>query len=380
MHILHFTASYHISKFYKDFIDELDKKSIKQTMYVALKDIRDADKNKIKYANNIDFVYAAPFKRLDSYIYYSKINKIFKDVEKKINLKDIDLVHAHFLFSDGGIAYKLKKKYGIDYIVAIRNTDLNFFFKYGYHVRKYGVEILKNAKKIILVSESYRLDRLNQYLPVKHQKEIQSKMITLPNGISDYWLNNRLDGPKDLNYSEKVVNLIFIGDLNENKNILTTLKVVENLQNKNFKVHLKIVGEGPLKEKVESIILENKLNVSLYGYINSQDTLKILYRDSDIFIMPSFRETFGLVYIEAMSQGLPVLYTENEGIYGFFKEGLVGYGSQPNNVEEIEENLIKILKNYNNISNNVLRESIKFSWDKITDEYLVIYNQLIEKD
>jgi glycosyltransferase involved in cell wall biosynthesis len=49
------------------------------------------------------------------------------------------------------------------------------------------------------------------------------------------------------------------------------------------------------------------------------------YRNSDIFIMPSYNETFGLVYIEAMSQGLPIIYTQNEGVDGYFKEGSVGY-------------------------------------------------------
>lgn len=379
MHILHFSASYHVSGLYKNMIKELDKKNIKQTMYVALKDMSDANKNKIKIARNLDFVYSAPFKRIDSYIYYTKINKIFKDVESKIDLNKIDLVHAHFLFSDGGVAYRLKKKYNIDYIVAIRNTDLNFFFKYGFHVRKYGVEILKNAKKIILISESYRLGRLNQYLPFKFQTEIQNKMVTLPNGIDRYWLENKVEKAKNLNLIDKTVNLIFVGDLNENKNILTVLKVMESLQNKNIKIHLKIIGDGPLKKQVESIVRDKKLSAILYGYVNSASKLRELYRTSDIFIMPSFRETFGLVYIEAMSQGLPVLYTKNEGIYGFFKEGVVGYGSEPKNVVEIERNLIKVLKNYDSISTNALAESANFSWDKITDEYLKIYNQLIKK-
>ena len=57
--------------------------------------------------------------------------------------------------------------------------------------------------------------------------------------------------------------------------------------------------------------------MTYYGEITDKKTLKNLYRENDMFVMPSKNETFGLVYIEALLQGLPILYAKNEGIEGF---------------------------------------------------------------
>ena len=66
--------------------------------------------------------------------------------------------------------------------------------------------------------------------------------------------------------------------------------------------------------------------------------------------MPSFHETFGLVYIEAMSQGLPIIYTKGEGIDGYFKEATVGYSVNPKDVKNIVKKIEMIIHNYNKIS------------------------------
>lgn len=380
MNILQMSASYHLSKLYKNMMSELDQKGIEQTVYVALKDIKDKNKNIIQDGKKLTFVYSSPFKRIDSYIYYSKIYKVYKDVIKKVEINHINITHAHFLFSDGGVAYQLKKTHDIDYVVAVRNSDLFTFFKYGLHVRKYGVNILKNAKKIILISESYRLPLLNKYIPQKDRFNINNKIYTLPNGIDEYWLENIPMKSREHLPITKDIQLIYVGRLDENKNLKTTFEVMELLEKEKIDVGLKVIGTGPLEDQLKKLAKSKNIDVRFYGYIGSKTELRKLYRESDIFIMPSIHETFGLVYIEAMSQGLPVIYTINQGIYGYFEEGRVGYAAEPDNPQKIKDNILKIIKNYQTISKSALKEAQKFNWDTITDKYINLYQEVLKEE
>lgn len=89
--------------------------------------------------------------------------------------------------------------------------------------------------------------------------------------------------------------------------------------------------------------------------------------------MPSKHETFGLVYAEAMSQGLPVIYTRGQGFDGQFEEGEVGYSVQYDSAEEIVDRIKEILNNYKTISNNCVEKVDRFDWDEIARKYIEIY-------
>ena len=90
--------------------------------------------------------------------------------------------------------------------------------------------------------------------------------------------------------------------------------------------------------KIEDNSLYNKLieyDFVKYYPQQSKEKLMDLYRANDIFVMTSITETFGLVYAEAMSQRIPVVYSKQQGFDGQFKEGDVGYHVDPRSVEEI---------------------------------------------
>jgi len=110
--------------------------------------------------------------------------------------------------------------------------------------------------------------------------------------------------------------------------------------------------------------------MSFYGYIGNRNELMNLYRESDIFIMPSFTETFGVTYIEAMSQGLPVIYSRTEGIDGLFNNGEVGFAVNPLDVRGIVNKIENIYANYEEISMNCAKISESFSWDNIVEKYI----------
>ena len=100
-----------------------------------------------------------------------------------------------------------------------------------------------------------------------------------------------------------------IGDIDKNKNIITTISAIEILLEKGCEIKLNVVGkikDQKIFDKIKELEYVNYL-----GYVSKEELIKI-YRKNDIFILPSIHETFGLVYAEAMSQGLPVIYTRGK--------------------------------------------------------------------
>src|SRR5699024_1507257 len=106
-----------------------------------------------------------------------------------------------------------------------------------------------------------------------------------------------------------------------------------------------------------------------------KDELLKYYADSDILVVPSYIETFGLVYAEAMSTGTPVIYTKGEGFDGVFRNGEVGYAVNPDEKNEISQAILNIKENYDEISKNAKEGSKRFNWPDIVRLYHTIYDK-----
>jgi len=303
------------------------------------------------------------------------VSKILNDIKNKVDFKNIDLVHAHSLFSMGGIALKLKKEKNIDYIVAVRSTDVNLFFKYIFYLRGIGIQIMKEAKKIVFISPAYKEFIINRYIPCELRDYINQKSIIVPNGVNHFWLQNKYT--KFECKDKKKINLIYVGDFSKNKNINASINVAKELKELGYNINFSIIGSGGNSEyKIKKLARINKDIVKIYARIEDREKLLNMYRKSDIFIMPSFHETFGLVYIEAMSQGLPIIYTKGQGIYGYFKDGKVGYSINPKDISDIVRKIEMIIHNYNRISKNCYNLVENFSWNKIAKIYYNIYTSV----
>ena len=373
--ILHLCADYPYTNLYRELVQSLDRINIEQLIYVPLRKDKEYSESINDELRNADFIYSTVFNNVDRLFYTQKINKIFCDIKNKVDFKNIDLVHAHFLFSMGGIALKLKKEKNIDYIVTVRNTDVNLFFKYMFHIRKIGINIMKEAKKIIFISPAYKEFVINWYVPYELRDYINQKSVIVPNGVNPFWLQNKKVKSKFVDVKKS--NLIYVGEFIKRKNINVSMKVARKLEELGYNIKFIIIGgKGRYENKVKKVAKMNTDIIEIYGRIEEREKLLNMYQKSDIFLMPSRHETFGLVYIEAMSQGLPIIYTKGEGIDGYFKEGTIGYSVNPNDVNDIVKKIKMIIYNYNNISKNCYNLVEKFSWDKIAKIYYNIYKSL----
>ena len=226
--VLHLCSAYVLSNLYRELIESIDKLNINQTVYIPIKSKQNYNERILNNSNNTNFIYSKAFNNVDRLFYFHKVNKILKDINNKINFDNINLIYAHTLFSMGGIALKLKIEKNINYIVAVRNTDVNLFFKYMLYIRKIGVEIMKVAKKIIFISPAYKEFLINRYIPYELRDYIDKKSITIPNGVNSFWLQNKYTRSEYKN--KKKISLIYVGLFSRYKNINTSIKVTRKLK------------------------------------------------------------------------------------------------------------------------------------------------------
>ena len=319
------------------------------------------------------------FSLKDKFFYFNKQKKIFDALNTKCNIENYNLIHAYTLFTDGNCAYNCKRKYGIPYVVAIRNTDINDFLKKIPFFRKKGIRIMENAERIFFLSNCYKKIVCEKYVPKSKVPLLQEKMIVIPNGVDAFWLQNKNSSVSKQTLTRlknKEVTFIYAGRIDKNKNIESSVHAIELLQKNGYKISFLVVGKNE-----DNTVLTKIMDYPFVKYLGclEKENLITVYRKADIFIMPSLTESFGLSYVEAMTQGLPVIYTRNQGFDGQFAEGIVGFHVNPKDVEDIYSKILMILLNYAEISNNCLIESDKYNWDVIADKYIDIYHNILSK-
>lgn len=368
MKILHINSYYNGSFFYKNLYNKQIEDKMDIDVYVPVANNTDLSKLSLGEYTKISPNHG----KYDRALFHFKHNKIYKDIIKQYDIGSFDIFHAHSLFSNGYIAYKLNKKYGIPYIVAVRNTDINIFFSKMIHLRKLGINILRNAQKIVFISDNYKDLLLDRYIPFEYKEAISEKSRVIPNGIDKFWLNNIFydrDKPK-----EKVINILYVGVVDKNKNIKATIEACRLLLDEGFNIKYTIVGA--IKDEKEGELLHATSFINYIDHTNKEGLLNY-YRDSDIFVMPSIHETFGIVYIEAMSQGLPLIYTKGQGFDGQFYDGEVGYSVEADSPLDISQRIKDILVDYKKISSNCMNNVGRFSWDEISKIYEDLYNEVL---
>lgn len=314
------------------------------------------------------------YNQLDRIFFLKKENKIYQDYIKLYGDSGFNLIHAHTLFSNGYIALKLKENFNIPYIVAVRDMDVNLFLKYRLNLRKIGVEILKEATKIVFISDNYKNQVVNNYIPKNLKSSISSKSVVVPNGIDNFYLNNIYLRDKNTVHEKQTINIITVGYISKRKNQLDVCKAVEQLNVEGLSIKYTIIGKV-LDDKIFKKIMRYDF-VDYKSFLSKEDLINE-YRKADIFVMPSITETFGITYAEAMSQGLPVIYTKNQGFDGQFEEGEIGFHVGKGNIEDIKKSIFKIINKYDMLSENCTLNSKKFDWEIITKNYINMYKNII---
>ncbi len=319
-----------------------------------------------------------PFSNIDRWFFFNKEKKVMRALKNRLSGKSFNMIHAHTLFSEGYLAYKLHKESGIPYIVAVRNTDINVFFKYRKYLHGLGCEILKNADRIVFLTSVYEQKLFDKYIPQKFKDELKSKIVIIPNGIDSLFLNNMAQ-PRS-RVSENKLNVITVGMVNKNKNQTYICDQLEKYQNDNPDIIVSYKNFGIIRferDKKYAALL-NKYPFAERCEPKSHMELIEEYRKADIFALLSKTESFGIVYAEAISQGLPILYTKGEGFDTQFDDGVVGHAVDLSKNGDFVQKLESILKDYEGFSKRALEGASKFDWKKIGRRYSELYAEVIQ--
>lgn len=376
MKIVHICSQYFTSKLYLYLIDGLKKYGYKQLIYVPL---NKSQKTSYPFSNFDD---RRKSTENETYIFDRYLNKYFRyllltrtfiysrRIAKFIDIKN-SIIHAHTLFSSGGIAYWLNKRYHINYIVAVRNTDLELINRFKFY-KIFAYNILKNSKSIIFISHSLK----NKFLENFSNDQINTlnyKIKIIPNGIPEFWINEEKAIPATH------FNFIYQGNFLKRKNVLYSISLIESLNDRGYKCNFNIFGEGEEKNDIINKINNSKFynNFTINSWVKNMEDIKNNYVSNDIYIMPSSGETFGIAYLEALACGLPIVYKKDDGIDGFFNhENPVGVALNVNDFENDLDKLQNLLDNYSEYQKNTLFVAKKFLWSNILEMYKNVYDEI----
>lgn len=386
MNVLHISNSYGGTEVYTNLYKSIDGANLVQTVFVPLNaNNHDRVGNKLISFKNKDsrIIYSTKLKSYHKFFYGLKIRAVVSEIRKTVDLSKVDIVHAGMLCFDGAIALELSKKYGIPYIVTVRNTDVNTYYKMLPWRHAYFTQILLHARKIVFISPKYKELFVSTHVPDSVKGIIEGKIEVIPNGVNQDFLNNINHEVHDISRKTKI---IYVAAFNRGKGLIETIQAIDAIRKEGRDVELNAIGKGlPNRPQDETYVSEvervanGKDWVKLSPFMRTKEVIEAM-RASDIFVMVSSPETFGLVYVEALSQGLPIVYARNEGFDGFFPDGFVGYSAMAANVSDIQNKLRELIENYPQVRENINSLDLNkiFSWQSIGEKYIQIYNSIIK--
>jgi glycosyltransferase involved in cell wall biosynthesis len=301
---------------------------------------------------------------------YSKSSElltyIFPALAKAIQLhkkKNYDINHTHFIIPTGITSYLLKKITGLPYVITSHGSDVPNYnpdrFKIGHKfIGPVWKKIIDNSEGITTPSEYLKGLILKKY-------NNPNKIEVIPNGI-------KIDEETKKDKQKKI---LYAGRLLERKGVQYIIEAIKNLDLKGYK--FEIIGDGPYRKELEQKAKEIE-NILFKGWI-SQEELKEIYEESEIFVIPSTQESFGMVIAEAMEKNMAVICGKGSACEEVI--GKTGIAINPKSSNEIR-NALKFYINNPKEKEKAMkfgRERVTklFNIKKITSQYIEVYSRII---
>ncbi len=312
------------------------------------------------------------FKLPRAYDFHKTGKSLFRVLKRKVKLAEYDVIHADAALPAGYAAMLASQKYAIPYVVHGHGLDVFLGESYaGYRNQKKIVaacqEVFEKASAVMGVSQKV-LDKISVRVPM------EEKGFVAFNGV-----DVQRFAPKS--HQNEIVRFISVGNLIPLKGHDYTIRAVKALAEKgrtNF--HLDIVGRGYLEEELKALTEELELSeyITFHGYV-PYDEVRNLMQLSDAFILPSYYEALGCVYLEAMACGLPVVGCYENGIDEVYEDGRQGFLIENRNQEQLTETMKKLLNL--ELCRNMGKEArklveLKYTWFNSAEVVLAVYNKV----
>lgn len=293
-----------------------------------------------------------------------------------VKLYKIELLHVHYAIPHayaGYMAKQMLKAQGIDLpmITTLHGTDITLVGNHPYYKPAVSFSI-NQSDAVTSVSNALKEDT---YAYFDTQKEIT----VIPNFIEvDKESNIEFPCSRSLLAKPNERIITHISNFRKVKRIPDVIKIFNEIQ-KSIPSKLMMVGEGPEKEKAEFLCEELGIHDKVIFFGNSQEIDKILCF-SDLFLLPSQTESFGLAALEAMSSGVPVVCTNAGGLPEVNIHGYSGYLGKVGDITEMANYAIDILSNENTLQtfkNQAKLRAQLFDIKLVLPLYLDLYEKVL---
>lgn len=289
-----------------------------------------------------------------------------------VRSNSIDILHVHYAIPHAYAAYMAKKMLidiGIEIpiVTTLHGTDITLVGSHPFYNPAVTFSI-NHSDRVTAVSESLKNDTINLF-------DIKKKIDVIPNFVDINKIKNK-EKPCERNLlakkEEKI--LTHISNFRPLKRIFDVISIYEGVA-KQVKSKLMMVGEGPEKIKAIQYVKENKLEDKVLFLGNSNEIDKILCY-SDLFLLPSEKESFGLSALEAMANGVPVISSNAGGITEVNINNKTGFVSKIGDVKDMTTNALTLLKDEN--LHQVFKKQARvqaevFNLENVVNQYESVY-------
>ena len=256
-------------------------------------------------------------------------------------LHEIEIVHVHYAIPHAYAGYMAKQMLAqegifIPMVTTLHGTDITLVGSHPFYKPAVTFSI-NNSDAVTSVSQSLKDDTLRLF-------NIKKEIEVVPNFIDTKkyeHLYSNCERELIASNNEKIIT--HISNIRKVKRVDDVIEIFDRIQ-KELPAKLVIVGDGPEKESLENLCKKKGIDEKVLFVGNSHEVDKILCF-SDLFILPSEHESFGLVALEAMVCGVPVISSNAGGLPEVNIHGESGYLSNVGNVDEMAKNALKILVN-----------------------------------
>lgn len=293
-------------------------------------------------------------------------------------LHEIEVLHVHYAIPHAYAAYMAKKmlrEEGIDlpFVTTLHGTDITLVGSHPFYKSAVAFSINK-SDAVTSVSQSLKDDTIRLF-NIKREIEVVPNFIDL-----NKYDHTFTDCQREMMATEDEKIITHISNFRPVKRIEDIINIFYNIQ-KEIPAKLMMVGDGPGKKLAEQLCKELGIENKVIFFGKSNEIDKILCF-SDLFLLPSETESFGLAALEAMACGVPVISSNTGGIPEVNKDGVSGFLSNVGDVEEMSKNALYILKNndvFKTFKAQAREEATRFDIHNIVPQYEAIYQRLLKK-
>jgi glycosyltransferase involved in cell wall biosynthesis len=278
-----------------------------------------------------------------------------------------DIIHAHFIFPDGILAYLVSKFTGLPYVITAHGSDVpgynpDRFVSMHEMLSPFWKEIVRRCSRLICLSR-YLESLLKNKMPM-------ANISIIPNGFS---IGRFRSGRSKLN------RILVVTRMFKRKGIQHLLKALDGLS-LNHEIH--IVGDGPYLKELKQQAKSISSRVIFHGFIkNDSEQFTELMETSKIFVLPSESDNFPISLLEAMDAGMAIITTKDTGCEEVV--GNTGLLVNPGDVTAIRKALVDFSENpaLCRSSGEMARKRLddNFSWPIVARKYINIYEEICRR-